>query len=248
MNPFFLTNKTILVTGASSGIGRSVSIECSKLGANVVITGRNEERLRETLTMMDGDNNQIIVCDLTKPDELEKLVAEVPMLDGLSNNAGIHKTMLIKHLSYKQLFEIMNINTYAPIMLTTMLIKKKRINNPASIVYTSALAGIYNVHYGDALNACSKGALNAFSKSAALDLSQQGVRVNCVNPGVITTESLMSGSVLTDDELKGKEHYFPLKRFGKPEDVAHSITYLLSDASSWITGVNIPIDGGYSIL
>ena len=247
-NPFSLTGKTILVTGASSGIGRVVAIECAKMGASLVISGRNPERLHETFVSLEGGGHIEIVADLLQYEDIESLTGQCPLLDGFSNNAGITKILLLKNLQRKYLEEIMNTNAIAPILLTQLLTKKKKWKKPSSIVFTSAISGNYCVHYGESMFAASKGAVCGFAKGAALDLAAQNIRVNCVTPGVIKTDSLMNSGVLTQEELKEKENYFPLKRFGDPKDVALAVIYLLSDASSWVTGDNLILDGGYTLL
>ena len=247
-NPYSLEGKTILVAGASSGIGREVAIECSKLGATIHLVARREDKLSETLSMMEKGNHQIHVCDITDVEQLNTLVDSLPVLDGFSNCVGIAKVMFVKFLSKKSVEEILETNAVSPISLTQKLVRKKKFSKKSSVVFTSSLSGVYTVHYGDSLNATSKGALNAFAKSAALDLGAQGIRVNCVNPGVVATEAAFAGTILTEEEMKEKQQYFPLRRFGAPIDIALAIIYLLSDASTWITGINMPIDGGYSVL
>ena len=245
-NPYSLEGKTILVTGASSGIGRCTAIECSKMGARVVITGRNEERLRETLGQLQGEGHISIVADMTRYEDIERLVNEVPTLDGLSNNAGITKVVMVKHLKANDLNNILNTNTISPILLTQMLVGKSKLNKGASIVFTSSLSGNYCVHYGESMYAASKGAISGFAKGAALDLSRSRIRVNSVCPGIVKT-NIFSG-VLTEEELEAKQQYFPLKRFGEPSDVAYAIIYFLSDASCWVTGAELKIDGGYTLI
>lgn len=247
-NPFSLEGKTILITGASSGIGRSTAIECSKLGASVVITGRNSQRLEETFELLEGDGHCQIVADLTNSDDLEKIIDLCPKIDGLSHSAGITKITMTKFIKSEDLNNIVNTNSLSPITLTCMLLKSKKVNKGASIVFTSSLSGIYCVHYGESMYAASKGAINGFAKGAALDLSKSGIRVNCVNPGIIDTNLFSTNEVLTREELIEKQKYFPLKRFGQPEDVAFAIIYLLSNASSWVTGTDIKIDGGYTLI
>lgn len=245
-NPYSLEGKTILVTGASSGIGRCTAIECSKMGARVVITGRNEERLIETFGQLQGDGHISIVADMTRYEDIERLVNEVPALDGLSNNAGITKVVMVKHLKVNDLSNILNTNTISPILLTQMLVGKSKLNKGASIVFTSSLSGNYCVHYGESMYAASKGAISGFAKGAALDLSRSRIRVNSVCPGIVKT-NIFSG-VLTEEELEAKQRYFPLKRFGEPSDVAYAIIYFLSDASCWVTGAELKIDGGYTLI
>lgn len=247
-SPYSLENKTILVTGASSGIGRCVAVECAKMGACVVITGRNAERLDETFEMLEGSGHQQVVADLTQYEEIERLSEACPRLNGVSHNAGITRILLLKFVQPSFLDEILRTNTIAPILLTQLLVKKKKIGKGASIVFTSAVSGNSCVHFGESMFAASKAALCGFGKAAALDLSPQQIRVNCINPSVIKTEKLMANNVLSEEELKEKENYFPLKRFGNPIDVALAIIFFLSDASSWITGENMQVDGGYTLL
>lgn len=246
-NPYSLNGKTILVTGASSGIGKSVAIECSKLGAALIITGRDKKRLNDTfLELNPSANNVQIPADLTNYLDIEKMVDLIPNLDGLVNNAGKTKLSLVRAIKKESLEEILDINTKAPILLTQLLVKKKKMNHDSSIVFTSSLSGVYCTHYGESIYAASKGAISGFAKSAALDLSRHNIRVNSVNPGVIITD--IFNGILTSEELELKKKFFPLKRFGQPIDVAHAIIYFLSDASSWVTGADLKIDGGYTLI
>jgi NAD(P)-dependent dehydrogenase (short-subunit alcohol dehydrogenase family) len=245
-NPYSLEGKTILVTGASSGIGRCTAIECSKMGARLVITGRNAARLEETFGLLHGNGHISIVADMTSYDDIVRIVEEVPVLDGLSNNAGITKVVMVKHVQATDLNNILNTNTISPILLTQLLVKKGKLNKGASIVFTSSLSGNYCVHYGESMYAASKGAISGFAKGAALDLSRSRIRVNSVCPGIVKT-NIFNG-VLTDEELEAKQQYFPLKRFGEPSDVAYAIIYFLSDASCWVTGAELKIDGGYTLI
>lgn len=247
-NPFSLEDKTILVTGASSGIGREIAIVCSKMGARLVISGRNERRLDETFQKLIGNNHIKITADISKEEDIEYLTDIVPLLDGFSNNAGITKVVLVKHIRRTTLNDIFTTNTFAPIILTQLLIKKNKINNGGSIVFTSSLSGIYCVHYGESMYAASKGAISGFAKGAALDLAKVNIRVNSVCPGIIQTELFQTNAVLTPEELLEKQKFFPLKRFGQPEDVANAVIYFLSDASSWVTGADLKIDGGYTLI
>lgn len=247
-NPFSLKNKTILVTGASSGIGKSIAVESSKMGASLIITGRNEERLEETYRQLEGENHLKIVADMTKYEDIETIVHEIPQIDGFSNNAGITQVVLVKHIKQSSLENILSTNTIAPILLTQLLIKNGKMKKDGSIVFTSSLSGNYCVHYGEGMYAASKGAISGFAKGAALDLSKSYIRVNSVCPGIINTNLFETNSVLTKEELEEKQKYFPLKRFGQPEDVAYAVIYFLSDASSWVTGADIKIDGGYTLL
>lgn len=245
-NPYTLEGKTILVTGASTGIGRQVAIDCSEFGAKVILSDLDEGALNVVASELDGDGHICIPCDFSSEESIVNLADKCPQLDGYSNNAGISKSVMMKNIRQKDLSSYVGVNAFAPAMLLKLLVKNKKFKEKASVVFTTSVAGVYTVHYGDSLNAMSMGAINAFAKAAALDLAAQGIRVNCVNPGVVATENTFKGSVLTDEEIREKQNAFPLKRFGRPDDVSAPVIYLLSDASSWITGVNLPIDGGYT--
>ena len=245
-NPFSLEGKTILVTGASSGIGKSTAIECAKMGANVVITGRNKERLQETFNMLEGENNQMIVADLSDEESLSKLVEQCPTLDGLVNNAGSTIITPTQFISRDKLMQVLEINTVAPILLTQMLLKKKKLGKNSSIVVTDSISGVKIVSHGNVLYSTSKSAINGFVKNAALDLAVKNIRVNAVCPGMIATHILDDGYVTTADLAEDMKKY-PLKRYGKPEEVAYAIIYLLSDASTFTTGSSLVIDGGFTL-
>lgn len=241
-NPYSLVGKTILITGASSGIGRATAIECSKLGATCVITGRNEERLNDTLSLMVGDGHQMVVADISQREGINALVEQTPALDGLVNNAGISSTKLINFLKEEDIEQVFKINTFTPILLTKSLLKKKKLNAKASIVFVSSAASI-NPDIANSVYSATKAALASFSRSCAKELSTRLIRSNSVHPGMVETE-LVQNLVFSTEELeKDKERYL-LRRYGKPEEVAWSIIYLLSDASVWVTGVQLVIDGG----
>ena len=246
-NPFTLDNKNILITGASSGIGRSVAVECSKMGANVIITGRDSERLNETFGLLVGENHMKVIADLSIFEGIEHLVDKCSNLDGFVNNAGITKVLFVKFIKEAYLREIIDYNTIAPIMLSQLLVRKLKNNKQSSIVFVSSLSGIYNVHYGESMFAASMGAINGFSKGAALDLSSKNIRVNCINAGIIEQDIFEPTGLLSQEEMKEKERFFPLQRFGKPTDISYAVIYFLSQASSWITGSNLIIDGGYTL-
>lgn len=245
-NPFTLENKTVLITGASSGIGRATAIECSKLNASVIITGRNTERLNKTFSLLEGTGHIQLVADLTNTDDIEMLSQQLPAIDGCVQNAGIATTILTQYISEKSLNEILQINTIAPIRLTQLLVKKKKLNKNASIVFTSSVSGTMVASYGNVLYSTSKGAINGFIKNAALDLAPKKIRVNSVTPGVIQTE-IFHEAVISQEQLIEDIKKYPLKRHGKPEEVAFAIIYLLSDASAWVTGSNLLIDGGLTL-
>ncbi len=241
-NPYSLEGKTILVTGASSGIGRATAIECSKLGARVLVTARNKDRLKETLEAMEGYGHQMMICEMTNLDELNALAENSPQLDGLVCNAGINKLSPICMLKPQDMDRIFAVNTFSPIIFLQKLIKKKKIKNNGSVVFTSSISGIGAAAVGESMYIASKGAISAFIKAAALEFSKKGIRVNAVCPGMVDTN--MSDSYeLNEGENEDLKNY-PLGRYAIPEEIAWGITYLLSNASSWVTGTNLIIDGG----
>ena len=245
-NPFSLEGKTILVTGASSGIGRATAIACSQMGATVVITGRNEQRLQETLDVLDGKGHMLIVADLSSDEQIDAMVEQIPTLHGLVNNAGITETCLTNFIRRDKLNKVIEVNTLAPIILTQKILKKKKIGKGGSIVFTSSISGTSVAVIGNAMYSAAKGAIHGFMRNAALDLAPKGIRVNDVCPGMIDTHILDSGAI-SQEQLDIEAQKYPMKRFGKPEEVAYGIICLLSDASSFVTGTGIVIDGGFTI-
>lgn len=245
-NPFSLEGKTILVTGASSGIGRATAIACSQMGAVVVVTGRNELRLQETLDALEGSGHQMIVADIVNDDQIDYLVDQIPAINGLVNNAGITETCPTQFIKRDKLNRVMEVNTIAPILLTQRILKKKKLGKGGSIVFTCSISGTCVCVGGNVLYSASKGAIHGFMKNAALDLAHKGIRVNDVCPGMIDTHILDAGTI-SEEQLEIEAQRYPMKRFGKPEEVAYGIIYLLSDASSFVTGSSIVIDGGFTL-
>jgi len=245
-NPFSLLGKTILVTGASSGIGRAIAVECSKMGAQMIITGRNEMRLSETFALLAGQNHVQLTADLSVEQDIENLLAMFPKLDGCVNNAGIIRPQLLQFSEKKDILEMFEANTFSSFLLIQKLIQNKKLNKNASIVFISSISGVYCSAVGEALYSASKGAINGYLKGLALEMANRGIRVNSVNPGIIET-NLFNSTSMPPEELEEKKKKYPLKRFGNPEEVAYAVVYLLSDASQWVTGSNLVIDGGYTL-
>jgi NAD(P)-dependent dehydrogenase (short-subunit alcohol dehydrogenase family) len=248
-NPFSLEGKTILITGASSGIGRGIAVECSKMGAKVVVTGRNSERLNETLELCEGEGHIAISADLALQEGIDRLVEACPPINGLVHSAGIPKISGVKHIDRSLLEEIVNVNEIAPILLTSALLRKKKLQKRSSIVFIASMSGIYIGNIGESAYDATKGGIAGFTKSAALELAAQGTRVNTICPGLVPTSILnLSNEMFSEEQLKETMYSrYPLKRVGTPEDIANGTIYLLSDASSWVTGVNLLIDGGYCL-
>ena len=246
-NPFTLEGKTILVTGASSGIGRAVAIECAKMGAVVFLNARNEVRLRETLDALEGTGHQYIVADLTDEHAITAMVEQLPALDGVVCAAGISMLKPIQVLSEKDIQTIFATNYSAPVLLTKTLVKKRKLNNEASLVYISSVSGNGNTATALSLYGSSKSALNSFAKYAALELSGKKIRCNTICPGRIET-NLLQNQTMSAEDLEKDIAKYPLHRYGKPEEVAQTAVYLLSDATKWITGTSITIDGGRTLI
>lgn len=246
-NPYSLENKTILITGASSGIGRATAIEASKLGAKVIITGRNKERLSETYTKLEGEGHSKIIADLSNDEGINTIHEAVSgiKLDGLVANAGVSRPLPVNFVTREKMIEIFPTNLESPILLFTSLLKNKNLGKGSSTVFTSSINGVFGGEKAECLYSASKGALSGFVKSACLDLAPKQIRVNCVCPGMTET-AILTGGAITREQLEENAKGYPLKRHGKPEEVAWAIIYLLSDASSFITGTNLVIDGGIS--
>lgn len=247
-NPFSLVGKTILVTGASSGIGRATALEISKAGAQVIITGRNEERLKEVHSLLSNTDSQpgYIIADMHTDDDIESLVESCPKLDGVFLNAGISINVPIAFITREKLSEMFEINTFAPILLTRMLVKKKKLNKGASLVYTASVSGNNTVTVAHEMYSATKTAITGFMRNVALDLAAKGIRANAVNPGMVNTPMVHSGKY-TDEQLQKDMSNYPMGRFGDPEEIAYAVIYLLSNASSWITGQSLVIDGGLTL-
>ncbi|MDR2942399.1 MAG: SDR family oxidoreductase [Treponema sp.] len=246
-NPFSLTGKIILVTGASSGIGRAIAVECSKMGASVIIIGRNEERLNRTFELLEGCDHKKIICDLSSEESINELVAQLSILNGIVHVAGIVKTLPFQFVSSKEINNIFSVNFLAPVLLSQTIIKKKKISKDSSIVFISSIDGPVTVHAGNSMYAASKGAITAIAKNMAVDLASKKIRVNCILPGMIETPLIHTGNI-TQEQLDIDMKLYPLKRYGKPEEIAYAVIYLLSEASSWVTGSNLVIDGGFTLL
>lgn len=243
---FFLNNKTILVTGASSGIGRSIAITCSQMGAKVFITGRNEKRLTQTYIDLEGNGHKKIIADLTDLTQLKNVVEQLPKLDGVVSNAGIVKSLITQSSEPEDVYDIFKINTFAPINLIQFLLQAKKLNKNSSIVFISSISGIYCGYIGGSLYGSTKAALNGFTKALALEVASRGIRVNTINPGMVDT-NLLAETSISQEQLDEDIKNYPLKRYGKPKDVAYAVVYLLSDAAEWVTGTSLLIDGGYTL-
>lgn len=248
-----LKNKNIIITGASSGIGKASSILCSKLGARVLLIGRREEKLKEVISEMDDPSNQsYLVGDITYHDEFEfnfkEKLKSFGKVDGVVHSAGIEMTRPLKMLKTKSLNEVMQLNLFSPINITRILNGRGIFNEiGGSIIFISSIVGVLG-QPGKVGYSASKGALISASKSLALELASKKIRVNSVLPAMVKTEMSINLLEKLPDDAKIKiEDMHPLG-IGSPDDVANAVVFLLSDLSKWITGTSMIVDGGYSSL
>lgn len=240
---FSLEGKNILVTGASSGIGKATAIECSKMGANVFLSARNKERLEQTLSEMASGNHRIITADMTHLEEIQKLAEELSVLDGIALIAGINDKMIVKKIDDEYVSKMLTTNLSGPAMLVKSLLKGKKIARQASIVFMSSVSAFYP-SVSNALYGASKAAVNQFAKVLALEVLPLRARVNCIQPAFVETEMIQKYGEDTLDEIRKN---YPLGRFAKPEEIAQAVIYFFSDATQLITGTSLVIDGGYTL-
>ena len=245
-NPFSLEGKTVLVTGASSGIGQATAIACSCLGANVVVTGRNADRLQATVNQLQKQPTAQIEADLTNYDAVENLVASLPPLDGAVLCAGNSTTLPLQFGTREKFDEMFDVNFFAPVELMRLMYKKKKLQKGASVVLIASIGGTHSFMPGNGIYGASKAALNSVMKYAAREYAPRKMRVNSICPGMVDTPLIHRGTI-TEEQLAEDAKRYPLGRYGQPEDIANAAVYLLSDASSWVTGHDLVIDGGFSI-
>ncbi len=248
-NPFSLEGKTILVTGASSGIGRETAMACSHMGARVVITARDQGRLSETMNLLsprEGENHMMAMADLTQSEDVENLIKALPPLDGAVLCAGNSTTLPLQFGSREKFDEMFDVNFFAPVELLRLMYKKKVLQKGASVVLIASIGGTHSFMPGNGVYGASKAALNSVMKYAAREYASRKVRVNSICPGMVDTPLIHRGTI-TEEQLAEDAKKYPLGRYGKPDDIANGAIYLLSDASSWLTGHDLVIDGGFSI-
>ena len=247
-----MENKHVLVTGATSGIGRVTAVLLSELGARVSFIGRREEKLQETLSMMTGEGHLPICFDLTNIDEIESVIKKITQnngpFDGYVQCAGITKNLPFNSTSYEKLLEVMQINFSSFFLVSRAVCKKGRFNNGLSIVAVSSTAAECGVATQVAYSA-SKAAINGSMRSMAKELALKGIRVNAVLPGPTNTEMYRNYLSLKEGLKEQESAKTGLTRnylgINEPIDVANAIVFLLSPAAKMITGVKLPVDGGY---
>lgn len=242
-NPFTLEGKTILVTGSSSGIGRSIAVECSKMGASLVITGRNAERLNETLLLLEGKDHLALTADLSDESCIKEFVEQLPKLNGIAHNAGVSRRMPTKMIKSDDIETIFKTNFNGAVLLQKYILKEKKLLNDSSVVFIDSLAP-FAPTVGNALYAASKAAILGYANVLSLELAPQLIRVNSICPAMVWTDLIEKEASMMGVDYTEVQKKYPLKRFGRPEDIAYLAIYLLSDASSWMTGSALEITGG----
>lgn len=245
-SPFSLSGKTILVTGASSGIGRAVAQECAAAGAVCLITARNQERLQQTLDELQGEGHQMFISDLADITAIETMIENLPKLDGVVSCAGVVETKLLKFTEEEDLQNLFQTNTFSAIRLVRSLLQKKKLKKESSVVFISSISGVKCGYIGGSLYGATKGAIEGFAKATALELAPQRIRVNTITPGMVET-SLLKDVEVDQDQIETDKQKYPMKRYGKPEEIGYSAVYLLSDATKWVTGTALLIDGGFTL-
>ncbi len=245
-NPYSLAGKTVLVTGASGGIGRAVAEESARMGARLVLTGRNEERLKELLATLEGEGHEIVAADLTVESDLLCLTDTLPELDGVVYCAGVSLLRPLQMLKGTDLQRVFAVNGFAPVLLLRHLLKARRLRHGGAVVLVSSVSGNGNVAVGFSAYGASKAAQTVFMEYAALELSGRDIRVNCILPGRVETELLQNGT-MTADDIETDRMRYPLRRYGQPCEIAWGCIYLLSDAARWVTGTSLTIDGGLTL-
>ena len=246
-NPYSLDGKTLLVTGASSGIGRAIAIECSRMGATIILNGRNEQRLSETLEMLDKkDGHQLLPADISDDEQLKMLIDNIGKIDGVVLCVGVSGLISLQFATKKKFEKMFDTNFFSNTELVRLLLKNKRINNGGSILAIASIGGVADYTNGKAMYGSTKAALASYMKYVAKDVATKGIRANCICPGMILTP-LSESVAYAEEDLEKDIMTYPLGRYGNPEEVAYIAVYFMSDASKWVTGTNFIIDGGHTI-
>jgi NAD(P)-dependent dehydrogenase (short-subunit alcohol dehydrogenase family) len=239
-------SKNILITGASSGIGKATSVMLSEKGYNCILFGRDEEKLKNVKNLLVGHNHHIVIGDMTDHNSFNKILDLNINFDGIVHSAGIIKLASYKYINQNDFSAILQINLLGPFFLTQLLLNTKNILDGSSIVFLSSISGNVVGSPGNLMYSSSKAALNGIVKTLALELAKKKIRVNSINAGMINSEmwsnsnNFIASKQLSNDMLK-----YPLG-YGEVDDAAALVSFLISDDSKWITGAGILADGGFT--
>ena len=228
-------------------MGKATALTCSQMGAKVIAADYNANGLQATMQELSGNENCSFVINLADESSWQAMLIEMPMVDGIANCAGIANMNPFPFVSNDEINRVFSINFTGPVMLVNALLKKKKLNKGGSVVFVSSVDGPKVVHAGNSVYSASKNALVGMARNMAVDLAGKKIRVNCVLPGTTDTPLIRTDNV-TEEMLNEAKKAFPLKRLGTPNDMANAIIYLLSDGSSFVTGTEIVVDGGYSLI
>ena len=243
-DPFSLTGKRILVTGSSSGIGRQIALSCAQAGATVIASGRNAERLEQTLHALAGAGHEALVLDLSDDVAIKTAIAGLKKVDGVVHAAGISLLAPLRLATRAHIENQLERNLIGPMLLTQQVLLRNILQPGSAIVFISSISAHIGVH-GVSSYAASKGALEAMARSLSMEVAKKSIRVNCLAPGLVRTpmfEAALSTTGGLDDTIKA----YPLG-LGLPEDVANAAVFFLSPASRWITGTTLILDGGHTV-
>jgi len=246
-NPFSLEGKTVIVTGASSGIGKATAILCAEMGAKVVALGRNEQRLAETMAQLQGEGHIMSAFDLNDEKAMDAAIAALSLVDGVACCAGVANMTPFQFVAKEEMDRVFSANFFSPVMLVNKLLKAKKLQKGSSVVFVSSVDGPKVVHAGNSVYSASKSALVGMARNMAVDLVGKKIRVNSVLPGTTDTKMIRTTNVM-EEMLQETAKALPMKRFAMPQEIANAIVFLLSEASSYITGTELVVDGGSSIV
>lgn len=245
-NHFTLNDKKVLVTGASSNIGKKIAVRCSEMGASLFISGRNEKRLQETFENLQDGKNVSFRCELSDADSIASMVEQLPVLNGIVLCAAQFDSTPVKNIRRDLVLSMFETNTFSNFDLVQRLLKTKKIERGGSIVFISSVASM-RPYKGNSLYSATKGAINSFSKVLATELGGKGIRVNCIHPGIVRRETGMREGSLSIEQQRQEMEKFPLG-MGETDDIAYATVFLLADESRWITGIDLIVDGGQSLI
>lgn len=243
-----LQHKTILITGASSGIGRATAVLFSQLGAAVIITARSEEKLNETFALLTPHgNHQLVVADLTRQADIEKLVTAMASVDGFVHACGKVLPVPVKFIRDKQLQDVFSVNYFSAVHTVAELLKQKKLNQAASVAFISSVSTLH-AYFGGGPYISSKAALEGYAKVLALELIPKKIRVNVLQPALVNTAIFEStvDAAINAGEMDKLIAQYPLG-VGQPDDIAQALAYFISDASKWVTGTCLKMDGGLTL-